>query len=420
MLVRARFMLGESGHFEEGITLRVQEDRVVERSVALSPREGEPVVDLGNAMVIPGWINAHAHLELGELRGALPRGVGFVPWVRELVAKRRGKGEAFFDRSIDTGLVEALDFGTTTLAEVTTTGRTAARYGARPDVPNAREGIRLFLFEEAIAFDPGRAPATLEHVTARVESIARDEPLRRRALAPHAPYTASAELLHALGGYAARHRIPLSIHVSETLDELRMFASGDGDLYGFLDDLGEIPAGWKAPRCSPIEWLDRVGTLALRPLLVHANYLDDHDIGLIRRSGATVVFCPRSHRFFGHEPHPVRRLRAAGVSIALGTDSLASNDSFSMRAEAAELASRYGFSPEDTIAMAFEGGARALGRSDLGRLSPGAKAELAVYATGATDPRGAAAELLDSARAEERPLAVFGAGTWLRGPSLPG
>lgn len=414
MILRCRYSLSDDLAFVEGIDMRIDGDRIVESGPGLVPRGGERVVDLPDGIALPGWINAHAHLELSGMRGVLPREVGFVPWVRALVRERRAKDEAWFDAGIDEGLAESLDFGTTAIGEVTTSGKTSAR------VPDS--GAAVWLFEEAIAFDPSRADAVADAMASRVAATPERHATRRRAVAPHAPYTVSESLLRQLGNYANRHGIPISVHASETPDELQMFATGDGALFEFLNELGEIPSGWRAPGTTPIEWLEAIGFLACRPILVHVNYLTDDDIARVRRAGSVVVFCPRSHRFFGHRDHPFVRLRAAGIPVALGTDSLASNDSLCMLAEVRELHRQFPDVPfEGLFDCAFRAGARAFGgptrsgstRGDLGSLFPGARADVVVYDAGRpiADARAGAAYVLEEA---ERPDLVVAGGVVVR------
>jgi len=126
----------------------------------------------------------------------------------------------------------------------------------------------------------------------------------------------------------------------------------------------------------PVVWLRDLGVLAPLTTIVHGNYLDASEIECLAASGASVVYCPRSHAFFGHEPHPVQELLAAGVTVALGTDSLASNQSLSMLDELAFLhRARPDLEPVDLLRMATVNGARAL-QVPVGELRSGCLADL--------------------------------------------
>lgn len=383
MILRSRFILGSDRRLREAEELGIRDGRIVARGPAgsLSLAQGEERVDLGDAVLLPGWINAHAHLELTGLEGRLPAGAGFVPWVRALVRERRALPPGAFDEAIASGARRALRSGTTVLADVTTTGRSASVLDAR--------ALLVAVLEEAIDLDPRTAGATAEAMRRRVESVPAGDAGRLRGLAPHAPYTVSAPLFERLARIARDTGSLSSVHVCETPEEIEMIRSGRGALFDFLAELGEIPEGFEPHGDTPVAYLDQLGYLGVRPLLVHANYLTGDDVARIRRCGATVVFCPRSHRFFGHRDHPLPRLREAGIPIALGTDSLASNDSLSMLDEAREVARRFpAFAPEEILEIAYGGGARALGvETRCGSLEPGFRADAAAYRLGS--PRSA-------------------------------
>lgn len=383
--------------------MRIEGDRIVHRAKRLPPRPGETVLDCGDALLAPAWINAHVHLELSLLEGTLPRGEGFVPWVRALVTTRSGKGEAFFAAGVRRGLGLALRSGTGTLGEVTTTGVSGEIL--------RESGLTSVVFEETIAPHPEQAEAALVRVGERVDRLGPADAAVRPGVAPHAPYTVSEELLRGLAALAERRGLPLSVHLSETEEEVRMFERGDGPLVDFLRSLGAVPGGWTSPRCRPVAWLDGLGILRRRPLLVHCNYLDDDDIERIGSSGASVVFCPRSHRFFGHREHPFRRLRDRGVPVALGTDSLASNDTLSMLDEVRELARvESGLAPSELFTTASEGGARALGlEGEIGRIAAGCRADLVAYPLGSDASRDDALETV-LGRAGDPSLLVAGGG----------
>jgi cytosine/adenosine deaminase-related metal-dependent hydrolase len=149
--------------------------------------------------------------------------------------------------------------------------------------------------------------------------------------------------------------------------------------------------GFNPPGTSPIKALAEAGFFDRARLVAHGNYLDEVEIEILRRSRSTVVYCPRSHDYFGHRDHPCRRLLAAGAAVALGTDSLASSPSLSLLDEMRFLHRRDpGLPGEVLLAMATSAGADALGRrGETGRLAPGEWADLATVrppARAANDP----------------------------------
>jgi cytosine/adenosine deaminase-related metal-dependent hydrolase len=144
--------------------------------------------------------------------------------------------------------------------------------------------------------------------------------------------------------------------------------------------MGVLPPDWKPPQLHPISYLDSLDVLGPFCLLVHCNYLDQNALSKISSSQSTVIYCPRSHDFFGHEDHPVRKLLDMGINVALGTDSLASNDSLSMLDEMRFLfGKRKDLKPEEILRAATANGAAALNcHNTLGLLRSGYSADMAV------------------------------------------
>ena len=138
-----------------------------------------------------------------------------------------------------------------------------------------------------------------------------------------------------------------------------------------------MPDNWQAPGLTPIHYLKETGILRSHPVLIHCNYVTDEEISLIKSSGASVAFCPRSHCFFGHTNHPVRKFLDAGINVGLGTDSLASNDTLSILDEMKYLSLNNSIPPATLLAMATINGAKALGlESKTGQIKAGLEADL--------------------------------------------
>jgi cytosine/adenosine deaminase-related metal-dependent hydrolase len=149
--------------------------------------------------------------------------------------------------------------------------------------------------------------------------------------------------------------------------------------------------------------------LSPKTVLAHGNYLDDDDIALIAKRGASVAYCPRTHAAFGHDGHPFERLLAAGVNVCVGTDGLASNPSLSVLDELRFVRGRSErVSGATLLEMGTIRGARALGMDrEIGSVEVGKAADLCVIpleAEGASDP---VENVLSSPHA---PVATFVAG----------
>ncbi|HLQ36750.1 MAG TPA: amidohydrolase family protein, partial [Planctomycetota bacterium] len=208
-------------------------------------------------------------------------------------------------------------------------------------------------------------------------------------LSPHAPYSVSPALFAA----AAAQSRWLQVHCAETMEEVQFLRSGRGPFRELLARLGRLPAGFRSPRATPVGWLRQHGVLRRGTVLVHCQHLQRGDRGLIARAGATIAVCPGTIVWFRRPPPPVADWLAAGIPVALGTDSRASNTALSMRRELVAAAALWpGLPPRTLLAMATSHGGKALGLA-AGALRPGRRADLfAVRAD--TDSADALLELL--------------------------
>ena len=332
------------------------------------------ILDWGDAMLLPGLVNAHAHLELTALHGQLTHFDSFTDWALKLIRARREWSPKDYHTSLKNGALSALSSGTTLIGDITSSG-----YGWSVGDDSSSPSPRRVVFEETLGLMPELADSAMARIHAlfdRAESL----PLQTHAISPHAPYSTSGELYRKSAAFARNHNVPWTTHVAETPGELEFFETGGGEFREFLLSLGAFPDDWIPPKIHPVVWLDEMKLLEPSSLLTHGNYLDDDAIARMVRSRANAVYCPRSHAFFGHEHHPLRKLLDAGVNVALGTDSLASNDSLNMLDEMRFLYShRRDIVPQEIFAAATASGATALGFAErLGCLDRGYCADMAV------------------------------------------
>mgnify|MGYP000069114460 CR=1 FL=1 len=340
---------------------------------------GEPAIDLGPVALFPGLINAHAHLELSAYAGALSPASLWTWMPRLVVLRRKGTPEAE-RRSAARAAAESLHAGVTCIADIS---RRGDAWSALRTVP-----VRKVCFAELIstAADPPRDPAELARA---VEAVECDDRLSV-GVSPHAPYTVRPRDFVGAVEFARRRGLPLTTHWAETEQERRWLERGGGLL-------GAVVRGFSrgdpicSPRCSPMRYAERLGLLSAGALLAHVNYIDDDDLGRLRRSSASVVYCPRSHRFFRHKPHRWRDMLAAGINVCVGTDSAASlppGATLSVWEELRFLHREHPDVPTETLlSMATIRSARALGLADkLGSITPGKAADL--VAMPLNDPLG--------------------------------
>ncbi|MFH0944219.1 MAG: amidohydrolase family protein [Planctomycetota bacterium] len=346
---------------------------------------GGPGGDLP-VFAIPGLRNAHCHLDLSEVGRPPGSGEGFARWVLGLVERRRGLDRRALAGAARVGASEALSTGTTAIADIDSTG---ASFQAV-----AESGLKGIGFFECLS--SGGADAQVRSAEAWLAAVQAGprQAAFRPGLSPHSPYSCSAELYQRLARLAKKEGLLLTTHIAETREELDFLLAGGGDLRTLLKRLGAVPPFDSPPGVPPIQYLDRLGCLGPGTLLAHANYPAEGDMDLLARSGATVVYCPRSHAFFCHEEHPVARYLEAGVNVALGTDSLASNTTLSMFDEMAFLRrARPDLSSAGVFDLATRSGAPLLDGGS-GLLEPGQPADMVLVRSDSGLP-ASLAEALD-------------------------
>ena len=339
-------------------TVTVEGDRIT----AVRPHgERTADTDFGNAALIPGLVNAHTHLDLSAARGAVPPTTAdtFTDWLRAVVAFRRQSTTPTPD-AVRAGLAESLRYGTTLLGDISTDGTS---FDILADAP-----VRAVVFHEVIGLRPERFAATQGACRAwlagELQSLTL---LARRGVSPHAPYTTQ------FAGFRGWGDVMLAGHVAELPGEADFLRTHAGPLRDFLESLGAWADVELAPSVAAVvEALSRT-----RSLVVHGNYLTVAEHAKHFTPSMMLVVCPRTHAAFGHPRHPWPAFAAAGVRVAVGTDSLASNPDLDVLAEIRLL---HRTNPDvpgaQLLCMATLDGAEALGfAAECGSLEVGKSAD---------------------------------------------
>lgn len=373
MIVQAKYVVPvDQPPIEDG-AVHIREGRIVAVGSA-SAMPARPGNDFGDAVIFPGLVNAHTHLELSLLRGAVPPSKSLPDWLSRLVGRMRNDPPTpeSVAQAVRLGVRQSLMSGVTMIGDIT--GHPS---WSRPIL--AQQPIRCVSYGEVIAIGKRRGNLA-ERLTAATCADHQTDRLRI-GVSPHAPYTVEPNGLAECARRASTNSLPLCIHLAESSDEDEYTQFRTGPLADHLRHLGvwddEIPcSGLRA-----VELTADTGLLGSTTVLAHANYVTDSQIELIARSGSNVAYCPRTHHAFGHPPHRFRDMLAAGVNVCIGTDSLASNPSLSIIDELRFLKRELPTCSVDMLVeLATLAGARAMNADhQVGSISAGKLADLAVF-----------------------------------------
>lgn len=354
----------------------------------LRSKHSAPVIDYPGSALIPGFVNAHSHLELTHFPSWRFRSTvdynprRFTDWIIQLIKITRGLTPEEYPPSIREGVRMCLESGTTATGEVVTNPEMAGVYYGSP--------LAGRLYFELLGQDPGHFKGKL----AAAAAAAHQDEARSllTGLAPHAPYTIAPELMTSIRDASASPPLPLSIHVSESRSEAEFLFDGSGELsssfYPFV--------GWerflgRPPRCSSTELLDRHGLLTPTTLAVHCVHVSVADARIIKSRGAHIALCPRSNDLLDVGRAPVSLFKKLGIPLSLGTDSLASNNSLSLWDELRFALETFpdDLSEPELFRMVTAGGAAALGISSAcGSLEAGKRADFQVIGNCGGDEGG--------------------------------
>ena len=371
------------------------------RIVELSKKPSGPVRDLGDVAILPGLVNAHTHLEFSGLASPIGTpGVSLPDWIRQVMASREETKEQT-QEAISQGLAECIRFGTTSVGEISQPGWPAECFEGRP--------LDTTIFLECMGLSETRTKESLEAAQEHL-AAAKGQHDWLAALSPHAPYTVGFDLLEALVDLSARHHVPLALHLAESPEELELMQTAGGPFAQLLKERGVWNQEAFRPGTKPLDYLKRL-CRAHRALAIHGNFFESEEVAFVAAHSdrISVVYCPRTHAFFGHPPHPLPQLLAAGASVALGTDSRASNPDLDLLTEMRFAAREFPeLSAETILRLGTLDGAVALGLSEeSGSLTPGKWANLTIvplpYVV-STDPH-------ESLLATDAPVVA----TWYRG-----
>ncbi len=319
-----------------------------------------------NAVILPGFVNAHSHLEYA-VYGGFGDGLPFSDWIGLHVSRKARIDLAAMEASARLGALECLRSGITAVGDCSFSGAAAT---ACTDV-----GLRGTIFLEVFGESPDILTERFEPMRERIEAALSHEV--RVGISPHAPYTCSIELYEACDELG----LPVATHLAESEAETQFLQTGTGSWEAFAHILVTPPG------TTGIRALADAGVLGPHVLAAHCVQADEEEIAILAANDVAVAHCPRSNALLGCGVAPLHALREAGIRVCVATDSPASTPSFDMfdemRAAIAAARARERRPDALTAAQALElatlGGARALGQdAELGSIAPGKKADLTI------------------------------------------
>lgn len=338
-------------------------------------------MDFSDSLILPGFINLHSHTGI-EAGGRLILDAGrpdvFGSGYMNYWTTAPGKTPIHIAEDAEIGalhhVADCVRHGSTTIVDVgggtDALVRAAARLGARVYCSPGYASGRYVDSDGEIRYDwrEDSGLGGLDRATAFIQSLDGD-PLVSGILCPHAVDTCRPELLRATAEAAEDLNVPIQIHAAQGLFEYTELVRRSGK--------------------TPVAWLSELGFLSSRVILGHAIFLDSHsmapsqgsrDVGILQSSGVHVAHCPLVFARRGIALESFQRYVNAGINVGIGTDTSPRDiiDEMRWASYLSKLADHDlgAGHPRDVVAAATLGGARALGRSDLGRLATGAKADI--------------------------------------------
>lgn len=322
-------------------------------------------VNLGNVVLLPGFVNTHCHL-VHEGRPDSPR--DFSSWFEEMVrsVRKQQKTKKGFKLVVKRGVQELIHSGVTTVAD---SGPSVV-----PLKILKKSGLRSIFYHEIFGFIEKDPKTLMARLNQQIKKIQEKLPSRvQYGLAPHSPYTMPTQMFRELSRFCEREQIPFTTHVAESPEETLFFQKGNGAISKIFPGRNKL-----LPRSrSSIQYLSSNRIFGNHLLLVHCVQVDKRDISLMAKKGSNVSYCPTSNHFLNVGKAPIHEFLEKKISVGLGTDSVATSGSLNFFQTLRDAALLGNLSSEQVVQMATLGGAKAMGlEKQIGSLQKGKKADL--------------------------------------------
>ena len=363
------------------------------------------LVDYGEAVITPGLINLHTHLDyssLNELYDAHEKTM--FEWLPKLVQTSWAWSPEQWHASVQKGVTESLRSGTTCLVDNSFTGLSVKIL--------AHAGMRAIVGLEVFGQDEQLAETAWQRWLEKYERISADQdPVLQEALktgliqltvAPHSPYTVAPALWRLADSWADQNKQRVLAHVSESVNECDWIKGQDEVLEKYLEWMRELmakagmnaykstdapPTPWRGKMQTPCEMLEVNGLLNKHLVATHVVQVTDEDVDLLKKHNVNVVHCVRSNARLKHGLAPLNKFRKLQIPVGLGTDSLASAPDLNMLEEAHQVIQSHGatsregqLSASEALSLITLDAAKVIGMSDkIGSLEKGKIADLAIF-----------------------------------------
>ena len=325
-------------------SILIVDDTIQEISTKLNKNDAEKVIDGTNKITMPGLINTHSHVAMTLLRG-VGDDQSLQTWLNEYIwPKEANLNEELVYLGSKLAMAEMIKTGTTTFNDM---------YFYVEETAKAvdESGIRAVLGYGMIdLFDEEKMKSELKTSEQLIKSCHNTcENRIKVAVAPHAPYTCSEELLVKSKQLATKNDLKLHIHVSETKQEVEDIA--------------------KDKKETPFKYLDNIGVLDSNTIAAHGVWTTADEMNIIKEKGVSIAHNPSSNMKLASGIAPIAEYLEKGINVGIGTDGVSSNNNLDMFSEMkltaflqkVNLLDPRVLPTKDTFDMATKNGAKALG-----------------------------------------------------------
>lgn len=339
----------------------------------------EELLDFKEALILPGFVDAHTHLEYSPFRGIVAD-LPFWSWKLEITKLSSKLNKADWENSAELGVLEAVRAGITAIGDITKTG--ASLRAA------VKAGLRGCIFAEVSGMDHRKTESSMKEMMQRLDNWRKESKnsLISLGVSPYSVYNSCPMLLKEVAEYSRQENLLFAIHLAGSSQEYDFVKYGSGPLahqYRQLMGWGEFL--WQPTGVSPVRYVEHWQVLGSNTVAIHCIQVSEEDIDILKRYQTRIVHCPRTSSKLGMGITPLWSFINKGFIAGLGTDSPASNytNDFFDEMRVSLLLQR-GFSAkvetltaEKFVEMATLGGARVLGLDDkVGSLEAGKRADI--------------------------------------------